>query len=110
MPKLAHFLLKYKHQQREQTEVRGGRDEDCSGWMIAQSVSLGQTRLLELDSYYFFVFSACLQSVCDESDETSKKAEEVEPKSTTHLTYELIDPNHVVPALKSFLQQHMRSR
>ncbi|XP_035851600.1 dynein regulatory complex protein 1 isoform X2 [Sander lucioperca] len=69
VPKLAHFLLKYKHQQREQTE-----------------------------------------SVCDESDETSKKAEEVEPKSTTHLTYELIDPNHVVPALKSFLQQHMRSR
>ncbi|XP_078131130.1 dynein regulatory complex protein 1 [Sander vitreus] len=69
VPKLAHFLLKYKHQQREQTE-----------------------------------------SVCDESDETSKKAEEAEPKSTTHLTFELIDPNHVVPALKSFLQQHMRSR
>ncbi|KAF1376684.1 hypothetical protein PFLUV_G00214040 [Perca fluviatilis] len=69
VPKLAHFLLKYKHQQREQTE-----------------------------------------GVCDESDETSKKAEEVETKSTTHLTFELIDPNHVVPALKSFLQQHMRSR
>ncbi|XP_034756063.1 dynein regulatory complex protein 1 isoform X2 [Etheostoma cragini] len=69
VPKLAHFLLNYKHQQREQTE-----------------------------------------GVCDELDETSKKAEEVVTKSPSHLASDLVDPNHVVPALKSFLQEHVRSR
>lgn len=45
----------------------------------------------------------CLQDVCVESGE-------VETNSTTLLTCELIDPNHVLPALKSFLEQLMRSR
>ncbi|XP_037605950.1 dynein regulatory complex protein 1 [Sebastes umbrosus] len=69
VPKLAGFLLKYNHQQREQTE-----------------------------------------DVCVESGESSSKAEKQETKSTIHLTSELINPNHIVPALKGFLEQHMRSR
>ncbi|XP_032398470.1 dynein regulatory complex protein 1 isoform X3 [Etheostoma spectabile] len=68
VPNLVYFLLKYTHQQREQTE-----------------------------------------GVCDELDETSKKAEEVKTKSTIHLASDLVDPNHVVPALKSFLLQHVSS-
>ncbi|XP_042359030.1 dynein regulatory complex protein 1-like [Plectropomus leopardus] len=46
------------------------------------------------------------EDICVEFDEYSNKAEEVE----THLSSELIHPNHVVPALKSFLQQHVRTR
>ncbi|XP_073348558.1 dynein regulatory complex protein 1 [Pagrus major] len=53
LPKLAHFLIKSKHQQREQTEVRKETD-------------------------------------------------------ATNLTSELIDPKHVVPALKYFLEQLTR--
>ncbi|KAJ4928885.1 hypothetical protein JOQ06_004507 [Pogonophryne albipinna] len=68
IPKLAAFLLKYRHQQREQTE-----------------------------------------DVCDGSAESNNKAEEEETEPTTHLTSDL-DPYDVVPALKSFLRQHMRSR
>ncbi|KAI9544062.1 hypothetical protein NQZ68_005111 [Dissostichus eleginoides] len=68
IPKLAAFLLKYRHQQREQTE-----------------------------------------DVCDGSGESNNKAEEEETEPTTHLTSDL-DPYDVVPALKSFLRQHMRSR
>ncbi|KAK5903472.1 hypothetical protein CgunFtcFv8_007250 [Champsocephalus gunnari] len=68
IPKLAAFLLKYRHQQREQTE-----------------------------------------DVCDRSGESNNKAEEEETEPTTHLTSDL-DPYDVVPALKSFLRQHMRSR
>lgn len=52
----------------------------------------------------------CPQDVCVESGECSDEAEEVEIDSTAHLTSELIDPKHVVPALKSFLEQLMRSR
>ncbi|XP_029281704.1 dynein regulatory complex protein 1 [Cottoperca gobio] len=81
VPKLAAFLLNYKHQQREQTEVRKDRDE-----MLAQNM---------------FVLS---------QGESSNKEEEVETKSTTRVTSELIDPNYVVPALRTFLQQHVRSR
>ncbi|XP_076612937.1 dynein regulatory complex protein 1 [Chaetodon auriga] len=69
VPKLAHFLMKHKHQQREQSE-----------------------------------------DVCFESAESSDKAEDVETNSVTDLTSELIDPNHIVPALKSFLQRLTRSR
>ncbi|XP_068580699.1 dynein regulatory complex protein 1 isoform X2 [Cebidichthys violaceus] len=69
VPKLAEFLLKHKHQQRDETEVRRGRDED----------------------------------VCVESGESSNKEEDVK-------TSELINPNHILPALKSFLERHMRSR
>ncbi|XP_031731308.1 dynein regulatory complex protein 1 isoform X2 [Anarrhichthys ocellatus] len=76
VPKLAEFLLKYKHQQREETEVRRGRDQD----------------------------------VCVESGESSNKEEDLETKAMTHLTSEFINPNHILPALKSFLEQHMRSR
>ncbi|XP_010793582.1 dynein regulatory complex protein 1 [Notothenia coriiceps] len=68
IPKLAAFLLKYRHQQREQTE-----------------------------------------DVCDGSGESNNKAEEEGTEPTTHLTSDL-DPYDVVPALKSFLRQHMRSR
>nr|XP_040051899.1 dynein regulatory complex protein 1 isoform X2 [Gasterosteus aculeatus aculeatus] len=69
VPKLAEFLLKYKPQQKDQTE-----------------------------------------DVCVESGESSVKAEGAETESATHLTSELIDPNHVMPALKVFLEQHLRSR
>ncbi|XP_075940146.1 dynein regulatory complex protein 1 [Anarhichas minor] len=69
VPKLAEFLLKYKHQQRDETE-----------------------------------------DVCVESGESSNKEEDLETKAMTHLTSELINPNHILPALKSFLEQHMRSR
>ncbi|XP_071335511.1 dynein regulatory complex protein 1 isoform X2 [Trachinotus anak] len=67
VPKLAHFLLKYKDQQKEQTE-----------------------------------------DVCGELGESSDQAEAVETRSTSNLTSDLIHPNHVLPALKSFLKQHMR--
>ncbi|XP_054475060.1 dynein regulatory complex protein 1 [Anoplopoma fimbria] len=50
------------------------------------------------------------EDVCVESGESSIKTENVETKSMTHLTSELINPNHILPALKSFLKQHMRSR
>ncbi|KAM8840347.1 dynein regulatory complex protein 1 [Spinachia spinachia] len=49
------------------------------------------------------------EDVCVELGESSVKAEDVETKSTTHLTHEL-DPNHIMPALKMFLEQHLRSR
>lgn len=52
----------------------------------------------------------CLQDVCVESGESNDKAEEVETNSTGHLTSDIIDPIHVVPALKSFLEQLVRSR
>lgn len=66
-----------------------------------------------MTSYSFCAFYQCLvcpQDVCVESGGSSDKAEEVDTDSTTHLTPELIDPNHVVPALKGFLEQLMRSR
>ncbi|XP_070843946.1 dynein regulatory complex protein 1 [Chaetodon trifascialis] len=66
MPKLAHFLIKHKHQQSE--------------------------------------------DVCFETAGSSDKAEDMETNSATDLTSELIDPSHIVPALKSFLQQLKRSR
>ncbi|XP_034555368.1 dynein regulatory complex protein 1-like [Notolabrus celidotus] len=69
VPRLAHFLLKYKNQQREQTE-----------------------------------------DVCVESGEYGDKEEEVGTCSSSHVTSELIDPNHILPALNSFLKQHVRSR
>ncbi|XP_040920911.1 dynein regulatory complex protein 1 [Toxotes jaculatrix] len=69
VPKLAHFLLKYKLQQREQTE-----------------------------------------DVCGEPGESNEQAEAVESSSTSSLTSDLINRDHVLPALKSFLKQHMRSR
>ncbi|XP_049445190.1 dynein regulatory complex protein 1-like [Epinephelus fuscoguttatus] len=62
VPRLAHFLLKYERQQREQTE------------------------------------------------DVSAELGVVETRSATHPTSGLIAPNHVVPALKSFLQQHRRSK
>ncbi|XP_065819921.1 dynein regulatory complex protein 1 isoform X1 [Labrus bergylta] len=67
--RLAHFLLKYKPQQAEQTE-----------------------------------------DVCKESHESISKDEEMGTSCRRHVTSELIDPNHVLPALKSFLAQHVRSR
>ncbi|XP_056277895.1 dynein regulatory complex protein 1 isoform X2 [Pseudoliparis swirei] len=76
LPKLAEFILQYKHEPGEPAEVQRGRDE----------------------------------GVCAESAESSGKEEEVETRSTSHLTSELINPSHIVPALKSFLEQHMRSR
>ncbi|XP_034401166.1 dynein regulatory complex protein 1 isoform X3 [Cyclopterus lumpus] len=76
VPKLAEFILKYKHEPGEQTEVRRGRDED----------------------------------VRVESAESSEKEEDVETESMTRLTCELINPSHIMPALKSFLEQHTRSR
>ncbi|KAI3364267.1 hypothetical protein L3Q82_011067 [Scortum barcoo] len=69
LPKLVHFLFKYKHQKREQSE-----------------------------------------DVCVDSGGSSDGAVEVKADSPAHLTTELIDPNTVVPALKSFLEQLMRSR
>nr|XP_043904713.1 dynein regulatory complex protein 1-like isoform X1 [Solea senegalensis] len=63
LPKLAHFLLKYRQQQSEQTE-----------------------------------------RVCDETGESSDQAAAFDPTS------DLIHPNHVLPALKSFLNQYMKSR
>ncbi|KAM9339242.1 dynein regulatory complex protein 1 [Symphorus nematophorus] len=80
VPRLAHFFMKYRHQQREQTEVR--RERDASKIFL-----IGH----QLD-------------VCVESSESSDKAEEVETNS------ELIDPHHFVPALKSFLEHLTRSR
>ncbi|XP_047430144.1 dynein regulatory complex protein 1 [Mugil cephalus] len=62
-PKLADFLLKYKRQQREQTE-----------------------------------------DVCAES---SDMAEDTSTAANT--ASELINPNHVLPALKSFIEQHTRA-
>ncbi|XP_027140141.1 dynein regulatory complex protein 1 [Larimichthys crocea] len=65
MPRLAHFLIKYKHQQAEDVSV--------------------------------------------ESGDFSDKAEEEETNCTPHQTSELLDPNHVLPALNSFIEQ-LRSR
>ncbi|TKS76099.1 Dynein regulatory complex protein 1 [Collichthys lucidus] len=65
MPRLAHFLIKYKHQQ-------------------AEDVSVG-------------------------SGDFSDKAEE-EETNTPHQTSEPLDPNHVLPALNSFIEQLTRSR
>ncbi|GLD71196.1 dynein regulatory complex protein 1 [Lates japonicus] len=69
VPRLARFLLKYKEEQREQTE-----------------------------------------GVCGEPGESSDRAEAVETMPTSNLTSDLIHPNHVLPALKSFLKELMRSR
>ncbi|KAK5852883.1 hypothetical protein PBY51_006718 [Eleginops maclovinus] len=69
IPKLAAFLLNYKHQQREQTE-----------------------------------------DVCADPGESSNRAEAEETNPTSHLTPELIYPHDVVPALKHFLRQQVRSR
>ncbi|KAM6992409.1 dynein regulatory complex protein 1 [Tautogolabrus adspersus] len=63
VPRLAHFLLKYK-----QTE-----------------------------------------DVCIESRDSINKEEEMGTSCRRNVTSELIDPNHVLPALKSFLAQHVRS-
>ncbi|XP_062414380.1 dynein regulatory complex protein 1 isoform X2 [Pungitius pungitius] len=46
------------------------------------------------------------EDVCGESGVT---AEDTETKSTTHLTSE-IDPNHIIHALKMFLEQRLKSR
>ncbi|KAL6099690.1 drc1 [Pungitius sinensis] len=46
------------------------------------------------------------EDVCGESGVT---AEDAETKSTTHLTSE-IDPNHIIHALKMFLEQRLKSR
>ncbi|XP_033931925.1 dynein regulatory complex protein 1 isoform X2 [Pseudochaenichthys georgianus] len=102
IPKLAAFLLKYRHQQREQTEVRRDRDEEFSGWMLLM-------RIVIRPFLYLLTILLCLQDVCDRSGESNNKAEEEETEPTTHLTSDL-DPYDVVPALKSFLRQHMRSR
>ena len=58
---------------------------------------------------YLLMILLCPQDVCDGSGESNNKAEEEETEPTTHLTSDL-DPYDVVPALKSFLRQHMRSR
>ncbi|XP_068432376.1 dynein regulatory complex protein 1 isoform X2 [Clinocottus analis] len=50
------------------------------------------------------------EDVCVESVESSVKEEDVETKSVTHLTSERINPNHILPALKCFLEQHMKSK
>uniref|UniRef100_A0A4W6EMJ3 Dynein regulatory complex subunit 1 homolog (Chlamydomonas) n=1 Tax=Lates calcarifer TaxID=8187 RepID=A0A4W6EMJ3_LATCA len=69
VPRLACFLLKYKEEQRQQTE-----------------------------------------GVCGEPGESSDRAEAVETMPTSNLTSDLIHPNHILPALKSFLKELMRSR
>ncbi|XP_040902497.1 dynein regulatory complex protein 1-like [Toxotes jaculatrix] len=75
VPKLAHFLLMHKLQQRDL--------ESLTNKII---------------------------DVCGEPGQSSEQAEAVETSSTSSLTSDLNDPNHVLPALKSFLKQHMRSR
>ncbi|XP_023266563.1 dynein regulatory complex protein 1 isoform X2 [Seriola lalandi dorsalis] len=50
------------------------------------------------------------EDVCGEQGESSDQAEAVESSSTSNLTSDLIHPNHVLPALKSFLKQHMREK
>ncbi|KAG7239652.1 hypothetical protein INR49_028588 [Caranx melampygus] len=61
VPKLVHFILNYRDEQRERAE------QEVSG-------------------------------------------EAVESSSTSNLTSDLIHPNHVLPALKIFLKQHMREK
>ncbi|XP_026197734.1 dynein regulatory complex protein 1 isoform X2 [Anabas testudineus] len=44
----------------------------------------------------------------DQLGASSNLSEAVETSSTTNLSSDFIDPRHVLPALKSFLEQHMR--
>ncbi|KAM6901524.1 LOW QUALITY PROTEIN: dynein regulatory complex protein 1-like [Lycodopsis pacificus] len=65
---------------------------------------------LEKEEQTVVKLGSLLCDVCVELGESSNKEEDVETKSMTHLSSELINPNHILPALKSFLEQHMRSR
>lgn len=91
VPRFAHFLFKYKNQQKVQTEVMGGSKMRSA-----------------LRNHYFCILYhcfICLQAVCAEMDGYSEKAEEVENHFSSHVT-----SNSVLPALRSFLEQHVRSR
>ncbi|KAG8011346.1 Dynein regulatory complex protein 1 [Nibea albiflora] len=93
MPRLAHFLINYKHQQ---DEVRRSAVDDCNRIITVLASSISS-------------LSVC-RTVSVESGDFSDKAEEEETNDSPHQTSELIDPNHVLPALKSFIEQLTRSR
>ncbi|CAJ1078140.1 dynein regulatory complex protein 1 isoform X2 [Xyrichtys novacula] len=50
------------------------------------------------------------EDVCVETGNSSDKAEDAGASCMSHVTSEHMDLNHLLPALKSFLEQHMRSR
>lgn len=95
MPKMADFLLKHQQQQRQSTEVRRERDDEC-GHQFAKIFR--QLLFLYLPSVFFL----CQQEVHAELGESIN--------STIDLTSKSIDANYVLPAFKSFLKQHMHYR
>ncbi|KAK2856174.1 hypothetical protein Q5P01_004909 [Channa striata] len=89
LPKLARFLLEY---QRQQTEPK---HEYCKY------------------KIYFCVFYLCflhMHNECGKLGASSDLAEAAGTSSSTSLSSDLIHYNNVLPALKSFLEQHVKSR
>lgn len=91
VPKLADHLLKYNQQQREQAEVRRA----ASGLKACTESGL-KDQIVTVSS---------LQDVCAESSDMAK-----DTSATANMASELINPNHVLPALKSFFEQHRKSK
>lgn len=78
-------------------------EEDAEEWQTHKSHC-------QTDREHIFCMSCFHLQDVSELGESSKMAEEVETNSTTDPTCDFLHPNHVLPALKKFIQLQARYR
>lgn len=95
LQKLAHFIYQYNIEYRKKTQVRMDFKEKVQSFCLDTSSS---------------IFSLCPQPEDVEQAEPSNQPPQGKSGSVTEWTPEVIDPNILLPALKSFLEQVSKSR
>lgn len=95
LQKLAQFIYQYNIEYRKKTQVWMNFKEKVQSFCLDMSCS---------------VLSLCPQPEDVEPDEPGNQPPEGKNGSVTEGTPEVIDPNILLPALKSFLEQVSKSR